>query len=259
MAKEVIFMTRFYNSEIIKNPFRMYRYEVIGAYRDFLFSDAQIPLRPSMDEDGYDDVTDFDRFEDFSDEIKEHYLPFMGQITENEYFDNHYKLSYEDLKVTQGWTANPSDALNLFTRLKNEDNKVRKIDEAEFLKSAICFDYIRKDGAELTLDDIKSFDIDITYYYERNFDAVLLELKNINFNVDVERKPKSEFDSGFYVPSDVIKYYFGIDKVFHKHAIVEGLLQKELLISPAMILNSDLYLKIRDKVRYLNYEVSREK
>jgi len=254
-------MTRFNNSEIIKNPFRMYRYEVIGAYVDFLFSDAQVPLRPSMDEDGYDDVTDLDKFEDFSDEIKEHYLPFMGQITENEFFDNHHRVSYKDVAATQEWAKEPSDSFWLFTKLNsNGNNKIEKVDEKAFIESTIRFDYEREDGEELTIDDIDNFEIDITYFYDKSFDAVLIRLSNINFNVKVINKTRDDnISSGFYVPSDVIKYYFGIDRNFHKRTIVHNLLQKEILVSPVMIFESDLYLKIKDKISYLNYSVSREK
>jgi len=246
------------NEFLITNPFKMYRYEAIGAYVDFVFSDRDVQIRPSRNEDGYDDVTDIDRFEHFSDEIKLRFLPLKEQITEDEYIEIHDRVIYDDFKATQSWGTNPSDKILLLKEFR--EKSLKKINKEEFLKHMIRHDYINYDGSELTLDQIDTFDILITYYYERSFDSVLVQLKNIKFNVDVEKRYQEEkIDSGFYVPSSVIEYYFGLNRNNLKRKVVFELLQKEYLISPVMMFDADLYLLIKDKIRNLNYEVSREK
>lgn len=243
---------------LISNPFKMYRYEVISAYVDFFFTDRHIQVRPDMSEDGYDDVTDIDKFEDFSDEIKLRFLPLREQITEDQYIEIHDRIVYDDVKATQQWGTNPSDRILLLKEFR--EKSLKKITEGEFLKHMVRHDYIRSDDTELNMSDIDSFDICVTYYYERSFDSVLVQLKNIKFNVDTEMRYNEEkIDSGFYVPSAVIEYYFGIDRGTYKRRIVQELLQKEYLISPVMMFDADLYLLIKNKIKDVRYEVSREK
>jgi len=243
---------------LISNPFKMYRYEVISAYVDFFFTDEPVQLRPNRFEDGYDDVTDIDKFEDFSDEIKLRFLPLKEQITEDEYIEIHNRIVYDDVRATQQWGTNPSDKILLLKEFR--EKSLKKITEDGFLKHMVRHDYIRSDETELTLNDIDSFDICVTYYYEKSFDSVLVQLKNIKFNVDTEiRYNEEKIDSGFYVPAAVIEYYFGIDRGNYKRRIVQELLQKEYLISPVMMFDADLYLLIKDKINDIRYKVSREK
>jgi hypothetical protein len=244
---------------LISNPFKMYRYEVIGAYVDFIFTDEPVQLRPNRFEDGYDDVTNIDKFEDFSDEIKLRFLPLIEQITEDEYIEIHDKIVYDDVKVTQQWGTNPSDKILLLKKFRDEKS-LKKITEDGFLKHMVRDDYIRSDETELTLDDIDSFDICVTFYYEKSFDSVLVQLRSIRFNIDTEiRHANVKIDSGFYVPSTIIEYYFGIDRGNYKRRIVQELLQKEYLISPIMMFDADLYLSIKDKINDVRYEISRDK
>jgi len=246
------------DSFLIANPFKMYRYEAVGAYVDFIFYDGHVNLRPSMNEDGYDDVTDLDTFEDFSDEIKLRFLPFMEQITEDEYIEAHDKVIFDDFRITQSWGLNPSDKVLLINEF--EKKSIRKINTDEFLLRLVRHDYIKDDGSNIELDDIKNFDILITYYYDKSFDSVLVQLKNIEFNCGFEnRSLDTNIDSGLYVPQIVIEYYFGIERNAFKRRIVSELLQKEYLLSPVMIFDADLYLSIKDKIKDVQYKVSREK
>jgi hypothetical protein len=246
------------DSFLMANPFKMYRYEVIGAYVDFIFYEGYVPLRPSKNEDGYDDVTDLDAFEDFSDEIKLRFLPFMEQITEDEYIEIHDKVIFDDFRITQSWGLNPSDTVLLINEFQKKS--IRKINADEFLLRLVRHDYTKDDGSDIELNDIKSFDMLITYYYDKSFDSVLVQLKNIEFNCEFEtRSLDTNIDSGLYVPQIVIEYYFGVERNAFKRRIVSELLQKEYLISPAMIFNADLYISIRDKIKDIKYEVSREK
>jgi hypothetical protein len=255
-------MIKLPNSEIIKNPFKMYRYEVIGAYRDFLFSHHDVPTRATMDEDGYDDVTDHDRFEDFSDEIKEHYLPFMLQITENEFIDNHDKALYDDFKITQHWAIDPSEMTVLFNKLKQQEKSIKKINEEEFMQQVIDREFRREDGSKLTLEDIKSLDVNFIFHYMRSFDSVEVNASNIVFNredvVKVERKD-GDFDGGMYVPLELYEYYFGLDYQNLKRSLVSNVLEKEIVFSPALVFEADFYLRLREKISAVGYDASREK
>jgi hypothetical protein len=255
-------MIKLPNSEIIKNPFKMYRYEVIGAYRDFLFSHHSVPTRANMDDDGYDDVTDYDKFEDFSDEIKEHYLPFMLQITENEFIDNHDKALYDDFKVTQGWALNPSEMTVLFNKLKLQEKSIKKIEEKEFMDQVINREFKRENGSRVELEDVRSLDINFIFHYMRSFDAVEVNASDITFNrSDIVRVTKKEgdFDGGMYVPHDIYSYYFGLDHVNLKRELVTEVLQKEIIFSPALVFEAEFYLKLREKISAVGYDTSREK
>lgn len=252
-------MKKFQDSKILYNPFRMYRYEIVGAYVDYIFTDEDVETRQSMDDDGYDDVTELERFRNFSSEIKQRYLPFLWEITENDFIQDFNKLSYDDVKATQDWAKNPSDKIKLFTKLRYQEERLHKIDTESFLKSTINKDYEKDNGSDLTLDDLKSFDMSLTFYYHRKFDSVFVSIKDPEFNITVRlRKNPTPYDSGFYVPSDTFEYYFGIDRYNYKRKMVSTLLQKELTLTPVMFLSSDLYLNIKDKIRCLCYEASME-
>jgi hypothetical protein len=246
---------KFKESLVIKNPFKMYRYEVVGAYRDFIFSEAQVPLRPSLDEDGYDDVTDYDTFNSFSDEIKHRFLPFLRKITEEEYIANNHKYVFEDMKTTQSWAGSPSS--NLLSKITNGP-LVEKISENIFIEKVINYKHKRKDGKLLTIDDVESLELSFEYFYNRKNDSVFVMVSNIKFNCDVEPVEK-EYDTGFYVPDNLIEFYFGINRMNSKGHIVNDLLQKEFLFTPAMIFESSLYLKIKDKIKEIEYRVSQER
>lgn len=250
-------MTEQFDKLIISNRFRMYRYEVIGAYVDFFFSEEAIATRPNMEEDGYDDITDLDTFEDFSEEIKLRLLPLMEQISEDEYIESHASFVFDDLRISQAWGRSPSERVLLLDKF--ESRQLGKISVEDFLDRTVRHDFQEVSGRELNLDDIDSLDMKVTYFYDRSFDAVLVQAENIEFNVDVTRKQNDGFDAGFYVPPAIIEHYFGLDRYIFKKQIVHEMLQKEFLVSPAMILDADLFEALRSKVRTLTYEVSREK
>jgi len=92
-------MKKFQDSKILYNPFRMYRYEIVGAYVDYIFTDEDVETRQSMDDDGYDDVTELEKFGKFSSEIKQRYLPFLWEITENDFIQDFNKLSYDEQNI----------------------------------------------------------------------------------------------------------------------------------------------------------------
>jgi hypothetical protein len=246
---------KFKEDFVISNPFKMYRYEVIGAYRDFIFTEAQVPLRASMDEDGYDDVTDHDKFSDFSDEIKHRFLPFIRKITEEEYIENHSKYLFEDIRITQGWATSPSS--NLINSLSNVLS-LNKISENIFIRDTIDKYYIKKDGTEFSVADIDSLEILFEYFYHRKNDCIFVQIKNVKFNCEFDTKDNS-YDMGFYVPSELISFYFGIDRTYFKGDIVNQLLQKEFLFTPAMLFDSNLYFKIKNKINEVEYKVSGER
>lgn len=250
-------MTERFDKPIIGNQFRMYRYEVIGAYVDFFFSEVAIPTRPSMDEDGYDDVTDYDVFEDFSDEIKLRLLPFVEQISENDYIERSEHIVFDDIRTSQPWGKTPSERILLLKKLRS-GKEIGKITTEEFLDKVIRINTKRSDGSEIQIDDIESIDLEITYCYERSFDAVLVEPRGIVFNCDISTF-ESDNSPGFYVPASIIEYYFGIDRYNFKRQIVSEMLQKEILISPAMIFDAELFEALSERTDNISYKLSREK
>jgi len=255
-------MVKLPNANLMRNPFKFYRYEVVGAYRDFIFSTVKVPTRSSMEEDGYDDITEFDAFENFSDEIKLRYLPLSRPITENEYMEHHDKIILSDVVATQEWASEGSDSIKLLKKLSNKESFVDKIEEEKFLSKLINADYCKKDGSRITVEDIDSFDMNFIYYYHKSNNGVEINVDNIIFkDKSILKKlfKENNLDSLLWASISCFKYYFNVDYYFVGKETVFKLMGKEHVLSPVMVLDGEFYLKVKDKIRMVGYDCSMEK
>jgi hypothetical protein len=253
-------MVKYPNANLIRNPFKFYRYEVVGAYRDFIFSTKDVPTRSSMDEDGYDDVTEHDKLENSSEEIKLRYLPFMEQISEDEFMGIHNKVIFSDLIATQPWASKVSDAILLLDKLRYDDElRVDKIQERDFLGEMVNALYSKENGDAIEVDNIDSFDVEFVYYYNRSSNAVELSLANIKFNIKViNKRIDVDFKPIVWIPHSLIKYYFDVDFYVEGRELIFKTMQKEYAFTPAMVFDGELYSKIKDKIGTVGYDCSWE-
>lgn len=247
-------MADFKESGLIKNPFRMYRYEAVGAYRDFLFSDEPVSTRASMDEDGYDDVTDLTLLGSMPEKLRERFRPFAGQMPVSEYIAMSERVSLEDIKATQEWAASSHD-VEILSRLGHGSPAPRKITSEELVSMAIspmC-------EGEFDLDSVQSLDVNFVFHYNRSFNAVEINVSNISGGgrVDETKRFILPVEPMLYAPREVFSYYYDIDFSQGRDGTYQ-LLQQEYLPTPAMVFDSQLYRKIKDKIRKVTYSTSRE-
>lgn len=247
-------MADFKESGLIKNPFRMYRYEAVGAYRDFLFSDEPTSTRASTDEDGYDDVTRLRLLSEMPERQIERLRPFAEQIPVIDYIAMSERVSLEDIKSTQDWAAKSQD-LEVLSRLGYGSPNPRKITSEELISMAIspmC-------EGEFDLDSVQGIDVNFVFHYNRSFNSVEVNVSNIagGGKVDEARRFILPVEPMLYVPREIFSYYYDIDASQSRDATYK-LLQHEYLPTPAMVFDSQLYRKIKDKIRKVTYSTSRE-
>jgi hypothetical protein len=254
-------MADFKESGLIKNPFRMYRYEAVGAYRDFLFSDdSNIQLRKSMEEDGYDDVTTIVTLQDLPANIAERYAPFQRKISEEEYTGMIGSVCLDDIRKTQGWAGKKTpDALRLLSKLNSSAARCRKITKSDFTNTLVT-PFMVKNPAIVRIEGIKSLDVNFVFHYNRSFNAIEVNISEVSMpGFDDSGREQRYHESLIYVPKDVMTYYYGIDFVqgSQKDAVFR-MLQQEYLPTPAMVFDASLYGTLRGKIRKVTYSTSRE-
>ena len=226
---------------MIKNPFRLYRHEVIGAYVDFFYAPYEYPVRPDMNEDGYDDLTEIQKFEDLSSEIKNHYLPFTGQISADNFFEYLDKSSFNDLKAVLN--GDIPDESKLLEELGNVYLGPQKITEADFLYAISQL----PDKRKISIDDIESFDIEFLFLHRKIVNDIKVVIGNLKLKED---RIYSIWTRSSPVPNAVGEYYF-------PSCNVEDILAQEYTLSPIMVFDVDLYLKIKDKIKKIDYSASK--
>jgi hypothetical protein len=254
-------MADFKESGLIKNPFRMYRYEAVGAYRDFLFSDdGNIQLRKSMEEDGYDDVTTIVTLQDLPAKVAERYAPFQRAITEEEYAGMIGNVCIDDIRKTQAWAREETpDALKLLKKLNSASAVCRKINRGQF-SSMLVEPFIVQNLPTIRLEEIESLDVNFVFHYNRSFNSIEVNISEVSMpGFDDSGREQRYHESLIYVPRDVMTYYYDIDFVqgSQKDAVFR-ILQQEYLPTPAMVFDAKLYGLLRGKIRKVTYSTSRE-
>jgi hypothetical protein len=253
-------MADFKESGLIKNPFRMYRYEAVGAYRDFLFSDEEVRTRANMDEDGYDDVTTIVTLQQLPANIAERYEPFQRAINEEEYAGMIGNVCIDDIRKTQAWAMEETpDALKLLKKLNSAAAVCRKISRGQF-SSMLVEPFIVRNLPTVRLEDIESLDVNFVFHYNRSFNAIEVSISEVSMpGFDDSGKEQRYHESLIYVPRDVMTYYYGIDFVQgSQRDAVYRILQQEYLPTPAMVFDAKLYGILKDKIRKVTYSTSRE-
>lgn len=230
---------------ILRNAFRLYRYEGIGIYTALVFSTESEEVRQSRDEDGWDEVTDLEQL------LPKHRLrclPFIREITEDTFLESNERIDLEDCIATgQTWLQDRSDIVRLFRKLNGHSPQpdIGKVGHGKF----------REMIGSTGLNELVSFDVRFTYHYDRSFNHVEMELINI---VSKNKDALRGFHS-IYVDKRIPSYYFGVDSNYSGRSFVSDLMRKEYLLSPAMVMDRRLYLDVKDKIGKIYLDCDSEK
>ena len=232
-------------SNILRNAFRLYRYEGIGVYTTLAFSTESEPVRQDTSESGWDEVTNL---EPLLPRHRLRCLPFIREITEDAFLESNERIDIEDCIATgQPWLQDRNDVVRLFRRLNSHSPQpeIGKVGHGRF----------RELVGGLGLDEIVSFDVAFTYHYDRSFNHIEMELTNI---VSKSGAPIKGFHS-LYVDKRIPNYYFGVDQNYSGRSFVSDLMRKEYLLSPAMVMDRKLYLDVKDKIKKIYIDCDSEK
>jgi hypothetical protein len=248
------------NKLIVKNPFRFYRYEVPNAYVRFAFSDRDVELRTDKNEAGWDEITSIRKFENLPEFCKIRLKPFMGVVTEQEYLENPNLIDIQDCLATQEWSINPSDSVRLLNILDDDGidyNLPHKIDEQTFITVFISEKYYSILDKPLTIDDVESFSIKFLFCHDYATDDLEFIVENIVFKnpEEIQRVVKDDDPYHFtlYIDETIFACYFGISS---PGRMMSDLLSQEYLLTPAMVLDYELYGKVKNKIEYIKYEAA---
>ena len=248
------------NKLMVKNPFRFYRYEVPGSYVRFGFSDGFVELRTDRDDAGWDDITRIIPLNSLSDINKIRLLPFLSEITEEEYMENSSIIDLQDCIITQEWAKDLSEEvklLNIFNRDGENYMFPEKINEDIFTSIFISEKYHSILERPLTLNDVESFTIKFLFFHDYATDDLEFMVENIVFKnpEEIEKiiKDDDPYPNTLYIDSSVYDFYFGIRG---SGSNMVNLLSQEYLITPAMVLDYELYDKIKSKIEYIKYETA---
>jgi hypothetical protein len=244
------------NNLVIKNPFRFYRYEIPNTMVRFAFSDKFVSLREDRDEAGWDDITDIIKLEELPEINRIRMKPFLEEISEQYYLENSSIIDLQDCIATQSWAINPSEDTQLLNLLNNDDtNFPEKITEDIFMTIFINEKYTHVDDHALTIDDIYSLEIEFKFSNDYATDEVEFLVNNIEFkhaeDVRIIVKDDDPYPNMLLIDESIFDYYFNING---RGQCVRELLSQEYLITPAMVLDYDLYVKIKDKIDFVRYE-----
>lgn len=243
------------NNELtIKNPFRFYLYEVPNTYVRFAFSDKDVELRVDRDEAGWDEITEIVMLKDLPEINQMRMKPFLEAITEQYYLENSSIIDLQDCIATQEWAINPSDDTKLLNMLGNDNvGFPEKLTESLFTAIFINEKYAHVDDRVLTVDDIHSLEIVFTFSSDYATDEVEFLVQNIEFkhpeDIRLIVKDDDSYPNMVFIDESIFEYYFGI-----KGNFVRTLLSQEYLITPAMVLDYELYDRIKNKIEFVRYE-----
>jgi hypothetical protein len=245
-------MKEFENAHAIKNPFKFYRYESIGAYRTFSFETDALLTRPSLNEDGYDDITDIVPLESKGEIIQNRMAPILGDIDEDFFIQNSDHMYLGDCLSTQEWGE--SDRLRLLNMIKGQP-KIAKVSREEF-ESKVLKQYIVNNKRSASIDDIVSMTVEYFYFSNLSENKIKVLISNIKFAENIDVKDNEEFvrseDAIMLIDSSVLTYYYDIEEDNAQSVMVA--LFEEYILTPVMIFESDLYREIKYKIDKVRYE-----
>lgn len=246
------------NTFLVKNDFKMYRHEVPNIYKQFYFLPANEPiiLRTDPNEEGYDDITEYIPANKLTSIFG--FKPFIENFEEEFFIDNYTKMSFNDCKLTQTWALG-NLSQELFLKLSIYEEPIKKIEEKDFLTLLNDKFEVVNLPREITIDDIGSLDVEFLYLYNRSFNNIELLVHNTKFQNDLNVIENDTLDLkpnlSLYVPRDIIEFYYGLPRT---KEMVYTALQMEYLLSPAIVFEYDLYLRLKDKINYVYYDCSME-
>jgi hypothetical protein len=244
------------NNLVVKNPFRFYRYEVPNAMVRFAFSDKFVYLRKDRNDAGWDDITDIITLEKLPKTNRIRMEPFLGEISEQYYLENSSIIDLQDCIITQDWASDPSDDTQLLNLLNNDSiGFPEKITEDIFITIFINEKYTHVDDRILTIEDIHSLQIEFQFSTDYATDEVELLVNNLEFmhpeDICLIVKDDDPYSNILIIDESIFDYYFNIKG---NGQCVKNLLSQEYLITPAMVLDYELYMKIQNKIESVRYE-----
>lgn len=245
------------NNLAIKNTFKYYRYEIPNIIVSFGFSDYDRPIRANRDDEGWDELTNIIPMSDLPQTQQLRMKPFLEKVDEQFYLENCNVVDYQDCIVTQDWARKPSDETVLYNMLNetNDNNFPEKITTEFFLSIFFNEKYYDITKDVITFDDVESFDIKFLFLHDVHEDDVEIMVENIVWKDPASIKSVLKDDDPYpnmvYIDESIFKYYFDIDT---RGKNVTTLLQQEYLITPAMVLDYELYQVIEDKINAVEYK-----
>jgi len=237
----------------------MYLYEVQNIIRNFYFLPKEEPMvvRQSRDEEGYDDVTSYIPVSNLKTQFG--FKPFIENINEEFFIENYEKMSFNDCKLTQPWALG-NLSQELFLKLSMYDEPVEKITEKEFMTMIYDKYELENSNREIQIGDIISLDFEFIYLYNKSFNNIELIIHNLKVQDPLSLWENDTLDLrpsiSTYLPRSIMNFYYEIP---NKKEMVFDALQMEYLVTPAMVFEYDLYMKIRDKINFVIYDCSSEK
>jgi len=253
-------MKEFENAHAIKNPFKFYRYEVIGAFRSFSFETEDILTRTNLHEDGYDDLTEITKLEDESELVQKRMAPVLGPISEEFFIENSEDIYFGDCVATQDWSE--SDRITLLNKLRGQP-RIIKVSVEEFEKTFVS-KYKTESNRSLTISDVKSLNIDFIYFTNHDDNSIKISVSDLEFNDDlvnvIEEKSFVYSDKNIIeidrkaitIDESILKYYY--DSKNHLNNLPMESLTHEYALTPVMVLESDLYKELKYKIKKVTYE-----
>jgi len=245
------------NKLIVTNPFKFYRYEIPNIIMHFGFSTATIQTRIDRDDEGWDNITNITPINTLPENNQLRLKPFLEGIDEQFYLENCNIIDYQDCIITQDWAKQPSADTLLYNMLNEEKDIIfpEKITKEFFLDAFFNEKYFHSIRTTISFDDIESFTMKFLFLHDTYEDDVELVIDDIVFTEPAAIKYISKDDDPYlntvYIDESIFKYYFDINTMGKN---VTTLLQQEYLITPAMVLDYELYDIIQHKIAYIDYE-----
>lgn len=244
---------KFDNKYAIKNPFKYFRHEIPNINVRFGFSTNDLVLRTNRDEAGWDDITEMVPTSMLPEVNQTRLKPFLQSVDEQFYLENCNIIDYRDCIVTQEWAKKPSDETALYNMLNKEKGEEfpEKFTKEFFLGVFFNEKYFHITKDSISFNDVESFTLKFFFMHDMYEDEVELTVEDIIWKEPAAIKHVLKDDDPYpntvYVDERVFKYYFNICFNSSKRLVVQ-LLQQEYLLTPAMILDCDLYELVKDKI-----------
>jgi len=252
-----------------KNYFKLYQYYIPGGIVDYFFL-REMPLYINNEyrdlDEGYIEIIPSNEERQLTGEIKIRNLPFLGDITEQDYLENSNIILFDDCLKTQEWAKNPSDSTLLLHSMESPVD-IWRMNDYHFNQFLIAnYENERDFDKIVNIKDIQKIHFTFTFCYStrnKSYDDINLKV-DIEFNDFgiVKRKMFREIDDGvgyeeleeqdciIYLNNSFIQHYFNTRKITE-------VLVKEYLPGIEMIMDSNLYNQLKDKM-IVSHKVERK-